>query len=138
MRNSFRKWLNMVCFINIYLKQYAYQCLLKRKPNYTNLKVIQEYDTFFLIIVTCLFCDDYYGCIKSDCSCWTSFSNSTDYKCSGGLHVWSFDTYQSSSSKTNINYSLGRMRLQLKCLMILAHGPNAWVGHIYFYGNCIL
>lgn len=74
-------------FINIYLKQYAYQCLLKRKPNYTNLKVIQEYDTFFFIIVTCLFCDDYYGCIKSDCSCWTSFSNSTDYKCSRGLHV---------------------------------------------------
>lgn len=34
-------------FINIYLKQYAYQCLLKRKPNYTNLKVIHEYDTFF-------------------------------------------------------------------------------------------
>lgn len=74
-------------FINIYLKQYAYQCLLKRKPNYTNLKVIQEYDTFFFIIVTCLFCDYYYGCNKSDCSCWTSFSNSTDYKCSGGLHV---------------------------------------------------
>lgn len=61
-------------FINIYLKQYAYQCLLKRKPNYTNLKVIQEYDTFF-IIVTCLFSDEFYGYIKSDCSCWTSFSN---------------------------------------------------------------
>lgn len=42
----------MIFFINIYLKQYAYQCLLKRKPNYTNLKVIQEYDTFFFIIVT--------------------------------------------------------------------------------------
>lgn len=56
----------MVFFINIYLKQYAYQCLLKRKPNYTNLKVIQEYDTFFFIIVTCLFCDDYYVMIIMD------------------------------------------------------------------------
>lgn len=51
-----------------------------------NLKVIYEYDIFF-IIVMCLFCDDYYGCIKSDCLCWMFFSNFIDYKCFGELYV---------------------------------------------------